>query len=88
MTVPSNDRHALAKAKHVHISEPDLCYFHQPSKYNVELASQVKRIYQGKWVVLEMDEKSFTHRGFQRSLDTFLKLYGSPSYSPTLQCGT
>ncbi|MFW8629145.1 sugar phosphate isomerase/epimerase family protein [Vibrio natriegens] len=79
-----NYRHALAKAKHIHISEPDLCYFHQPSKYNVELASQVKRIYQGKWGVLEMGEKYFTRSGFQRSLDTFLKLYGPLSYSATL----
>ncbi|MGR5120718.1 sugar phosphate isomerase/epimerase family protein [Vibrio astriarenae] len=74
-----NYKNVLHKAKHVHVSEPDLCYFHQPSKFNIELAGDIKRHYQGQWVVLEMGDKHFTRSGFVRSLDNFARLYAQSS---------
>ncbi|MDA0420465.1 TIM barrel protein [Vibrio alginolyticus] len=73
--ISANYRHSLAFAKHLHISEPDLRFFFQPSGFNVVLSHEIQQLYNGKWIVLEMGEKNFSPFGFLSSLKAFTQLY-------------
>lgn len=61
----------ISNSKHLHISEVDLKDFSCPSKFNLNVSEIVNKYYNGKWCVLEMSDKSFTHQGFLHSIANF-----------------
>jgi len=73
--ISANYLHALSLSQHLHISEPDMRFFCQPSQFNIELSHQIKQQYRGRWTVLEMADKYFEPQSFQLALSNFTKLY-------------